>query len=475
MGHWKDFFKNSLTLGFYNILIQGINFLSFTFLARFLDPSEFGLVAIITVFSGFLIIFSDAGLSYAVVREDFEEEFLEKLNVLSILIGILLMSTLLLLAKPIAWMYDSDDLFLPAISLSSMFLLQSIFLIPKAKMQKQMAFNKMGRFMAIGQTVVSVVAVTMAYLGYSYWSLIFSQIIGLIIQAILFIKHKPIKFVMLSLEEIRTTIAVVRSLLGNVSGFNMINYWARNADNLLIGKFYGESALGIYNYAYKLFYLPQGVINSVFSQMFLPSFKKMKDDGKDVQIEYLKLLGAVSFLITPMAFTFVLIPELTINILLGDKWLEVAEILPYFGVCLLLQPLMSPIGVLLVFNSKEKDLLVTGVINSVIAVLAISLGLVYSIKHIAFFYAIATIALCVPVAIILLMKKALNFSSSKLLIFWLPRLAISLLMLLSIWFGLSVALYICVSLYTIMSLFLEAGNIRLLTKTIRERRNKNKI
>ena len=54
MGHWKDFFKNSLTLGFYNVLIQGINFATFSIIAKaeLIDSTDYGLVALISVFSG---------------------------------------------------------------------------------------------------------------------------------------------------------------------------------------------------------------------------------------------------------------------------------------------------------------------------------------------------------------------------------------------------------------------------------------
>jgi len=113
MGHWMSFFKKSFTLGVYNIIIQGINFATFTIVARFLTKEEYGLIALITVFSGFLTIFADAGLSYAVVREDFDRIFLRKLTTLSITIGLLLTLCLISLAYPIAWFYENQTLLWP--------------------------------------------------------------------------------------------------------------------------------------------------------------------------------------------------------------------------------------------------------------------------------------------------------------------------------------------------------------------------
>lgn len=460
MGHWTSFFKKSFTLGFYNVLIQGINFVTFAIVARFLESSEYGLIALITVFSGFLTIFSDAGLSFAVVREDFDDTFLRKLASLSVIIGLILMGSLAILAYPIAWFYENDALFLPTLCLSFAFLLQSIFLIPKSALQKKMIFNKIGLFMAMGQFVVGTGTVIMAWLGYSYWALIFPQLIGLIIQAILFCMASPIFPVYITFQELKSTISKVKSLLGNISGFNMINYWARNADNLLIGKFYGEGLLGIYNYAYKLFIMPQNILNNVFSQLILPSFKKLKEDGGDVKKEYMRFLGAISVAMLVVGLPMLLFPNVLVRILFGPKWIDVAQILPYFGLAILTQPLVAPVSPLLILYKKEKILLTIGVLNSIVIVTFISLGIMFSVEHVAFFYVLSYLLISLPLVVYLSLIKSIGFQWKEMIIFWGSKILFSTLVLFAIFFATDQLLYLFTAIYCAFVLILERKNVK---------------
>ena len=123
MGFKRDFFKNIIMFGGYNYFTQALSFLSSIVLSRFLTPSEYGFVALITVFTGFIIMFSDAGLSYAVIRSDYGRTYHHALNNLSLLIGIILFLLMIILAYPISLFYAKPDLIIPTIVLSSIFII----------------------------------------------------------------------------------------------------------------------------------------------------------------------------------------------------------------------------------------------------------------------------------------------------------------------------------------------------------------
>lgn len=471
MGHWTSFFKKSFTLGFYNVLIQGINFATFSVVARFLEASEYGMIALITVFSGFLVIFSDAGLSFAVVREDFDEKFLQKLNTLSITIGLLLTIGLAILASPIAWFYENEALFAPTLFLSIIFTIQATFLISKAKLQKQMDFSKIGLYMAIGQVIVGIGTILMAWQGYSYWALVFPSLIGLLVQGALFYRAAPIKLIWLSPSELKETAITVKSLLSNISGFNMINYWARNADNLLIGKFYGEGALGIYNYAYKLFVLPQNILNNIFSQLILPSFKQLHHNNGNIKAEYMRLLGGISVLLLPIGIPLIIIPDFLVSILFGVKWIEVGTLLPYFGVALLTQPLVAPITPLLILYKKEKILFIIGVSNAVVIVSFIALGASISVLHIAFFYVLSYLVITLPFVTYLSLIKTLKFNATEVIIFWGVKILFSTLLLFAIYLQQQTWVYIITCSYALTIIITERKNLIMTSKLIRVKLN----
>ncbi len=89
-GFKRAFFKNIITLGGYNYSSQIANFLSSIVLSRLLLPEEYGYVALITVFTGFVTIFADAGLSYAIIRSDYGRTYHKGVTNLAFYIGLLL-------------------------------------------------------------------------------------------------------------------------------------------------------------------------------------------------------------------------------------------------------------------------------------------------------------------------------------------------------------------------------------------------
>ena len=119
MSFRKKFFKNILSLAAYSYASQTINFLSSIVLSRLLLPEEYGYVALITVFTGFVIIFSDAGLSYVIIRSDYGRTFQRAVSNLSIYIGLGLYLFMILMAYPISRFYNDPSLVLPTMALFS--------------------------------------------------------------------------------------------------------------------------------------------------------------------------------------------------------------------------------------------------------------------------------------------------------------------------------------------------------------------
>ena len=91
-----------------------------------------------------------------------------------------------------------------------------------------------------------------------------------------------------------------KSLMENLSGYNLVNYWARNADNLIIGKVYSSYDLGIYNRAYKMLQLALSLISGLFGTVLYPSLKKFKSEGGNVNEEYSSILGIISIINFPV-------------------------------------------------------------------------------------------------------------------------------------------------------------------------------
>src|SRR5690606_9786616 len=129
------------------------------------------------------------------------------------------------------------------------FVTRSMSIVRSALISKNLGFAIIGR-LTLFNTVMSVVlTIILAYSGAEHWAIIIPQLLSSIIAVFYFEYHArlgygfyPIKYVCVA---VRHTLASIKNLLG----FNLVNYWSRNADNLVVGKFYGMTDLGLYNRA----------------------------------------------------------------------------------------------------------------------------------------------------------------------------------------------------------------------------------
>ncbi|MBV9963276.1 MAG: oligosaccharide flippase family protein [Parafilimonas sp.] len=430
MSFKKNFFRNIFVYGSYSFSTQLVSFLASLITSRLLLPSDFGLIGLITVFSNFIIIFSDSGISYAVIRSQYKSTYHRALNSISVIIGILLCFVFVLLVYPISYFYKDATLVLPSFVIAFLFIARSFNTIPVALLQKELKFSAAGKILLTATVASTISTIILAYAGFGYWSLIWSQYVNSIVTTIIVYRKKGSWFSFRKPVLIKS-FQLTKILIGSVTGFNSVNYWARNSDNLIVGKFYGSGDLGIYSRAYLMLMMPLNIVSSLFSSVLYPSLVKHKHEGGNVENEYYFILKIISLLNILLAFVLIVFPGLFVKILWGENWMPVANLLPYFGLLVMTQTLMSTLGPLMVLEKKEKALMYAGWVSAAIMIGGIIYGATVSLTAIAAFYALVYILLVLPIYIFFMIGYKLRFTS-HLLSFWLPKLFLSFL----IWIGL---------------------------------------
>jgi O-antigen/teichoic acid export membrane protein len=295
--------------------------------------------------------------------------------------------------------------------------------------------------MRIGLTIL------MAYLGYSYWSLIIPALIQALINNIALSVMSGFYFRFFPWIYSRLAMRTTRSLMANITGFNLINYWARNADNLVIGKVYGAADLGIYDRAYKLLYMALSSTTNLFGSVLFPSLKELKSKGGDARGEYESLLGIISILTFPIGAFMILFARPFVHFMWGEEWMKVADLLPYFGLLMIIQTLLSTVGNIYILFDKEKVLFRIGGLTAIVMIAAILSGAYFSVVQIARFYALSYILLTVPINLYMGFYKAIGFHPMSIIRFWIPKLVLILGMLISIWLDKSLITYFLLGIY----------------------------
>jgi O-antigen/teichoic acid export membrane protein len=459
MSFRKNLFKNIVILGGYNYSGQILSFLSSIVLSRLLLPEEYGFVALITVFTGFISTFSDAGLSYLIIRSDYGRTFHKTIHFLSFIIGVILFVLVVLLAYPISLFYKNEALILPTMVMALTFILRSLITVPYGILSKNLKFNSLGSLELICTTSEIVLMILFAYLGFSYWALILPVIAGNLLRIIMYYHKTHIKFKVVRMNYLKVGFRKAKSIIGNLSGFTFLNYWARNTDNLIIGKFYGADSLGIYNRAYRLLNMITRIMTGIFGKVLYPSLKDLSNKGGDVNKEYINLLGVISLLNYPIAMLLIFFAEPLVRILWSERWIAVAELLPYIGVLILTQTLNSTTGNIYILLGKEKTLMRIGIPTSLIIILSIALGAIFSYVHILRFYTIAIVCFDIPINIYYGFKKSFHFSNRDIIRFWIPKVLLSIMMVVTIWISYKWGTIILAILYLIHLVFLQKEDI----------------
>ncbi len=429
----RTFFKHLLTLGSYNYGSEIINFLSSAILARLLMPEEYGFVAMIAVFTNFAMIFAGAGLGSDIIRSDYRTTYHKGLFTLSFYIGLGLFVLMSLLAYPIAVFYGNMKLIVPTIILSTQFVIRGMTMAHYALLMKQMRFNYIGK-VTFHTTLMNIaLMILMALLGFSYWSLIIPLLIMAFVRYVFYARATKLPLKLYSGAHIVAAYRKARTIIWSIIGFNVIDYWARNLDNLLAGKMYGEASLGIYNRSFRFLDLSLRLITRMFGTVLYPTLKKLDEDGGPVLKEYLNMLGVISLINFPAGLILILFPKPFVLILWGNNWLEVVPFLPYFGLLILTQTVIATNDSMFKLYNKERMLFYLGAASSGIVAIAIAYGATQSLLSIAKFYALAYLLLVIPLQLYVGFIRTLGYQVKLIVSFWFPKLLCFYAMLFGIW------------------------------------------
>lgn len=365
---------------------QAVQFGVSLFLARLLAPEYFGLLGMATVITGFAKTLKNLGFNAAIVqRSDIDQKLLSTLFWVNLGFCISITTVLVCASPAVAWIYR-DVRVTPLVAVLSLNItINSFCTVPSALLQKQLAFKKLA-IREIGAVVVSgAVGISCAILGWGVWALVAAAVSSSLVGAILLNAAEP--FVpSLVLDRSRLKECLKFGL--NITGFNLFNYFARNADNLIIGVFLGPIALGYYSLAYRFMLLPRDSISRVVSRVLFPKLSQSQDDDKALSRIFLKTCGAIAFVSFPIMFGFAVLADSIISHLIGEKWAPAILVVMILSPLGAIQSIWTPIGQLYLAKGRSDRYFRFGVIGGVLFVLSFLAGVPWGIVGVATSYAV---------------------------------------------------------------------------------------
>ena len=304
--------------GLAQVMSQGLDFFVGILMARLLTPSDFGVVSACMIFFSFISIFTSFGFSSAIVqRQSLEQDYVKTAQTLSFAVGMFSTVFMLISAPLIGRFYGNPDVGEVVPVMSLMFVISSFNIVPNALLTRKFAFRKVTLTSMIGSCVYGITAVAMAYSGLGVWSLVMGPIASMLTGTVL------LSIAASYFPSFGFRVVYFKELIrfgGLVTASSLLNHVARNADNLIIGRYLGSELLGLYARAYNLATLPKEILVSVFGSVLFPSFSRMQSDHDRLQAAYLKSVNAISLIALPAGvFFFLTSPEL-VRTVYGLKW-----------------------------------------------------------------------------------------------------------------------------------------------------------
>jgi PST family polysaccharide transporter len=237
------------------------------------------------------------------------------------------------------------------------------------------------------------VAIGSALSGAGYWALVLMQISTAFCTLIglwLVCDWRPGR------PQLHTDVKNMLSFGGHITLFNIVNYFARNFDNILIGRVWGAGPLGVYSKAYGLLMLPLRQINMPLSSVAIPALSALYGDLPRYRSYYLQTISLITLVSTPFVGFLIICSDDLILLVLGPQWSAAGNIFAVLGISALVQPLYFTQGWLHVSAGRGDRYLRWGIISSILIVLSFIVGLPYGPLGVATAYGAVTWAIIVP-------------------------------------------------------------------------------
>jgi O-antigen/teichoic acid export membrane protein len=397
---------------------------STAFLSRLLSPSDYGLMGMVAAITALAQASSDFGLSWAMVqRAKITRNEIDALLLINTGFGLFLMVLCVLSAPYVATFYHRPELTKIMIAASTTLLLSAIAVQPTALMRRQMKLKEISLCTVWGLSVSSIVAILLARSGFGYWALVVQMVLQ---QAIITALSFPLSGYFPGFPRHFLGLRSFMTFGGYSASYGIVNYFSRNLDNVLVGKFWGATALGYYARAYFLMTLPAMLVMGAFAGVLIPAMASLRDEPIRMELVYIRALRLITVLGSGLALGLAATASELVEVVYGPRWRAVVPILLWLSVASVVQPIQNTAQWLYIVANRGRGMFGMGILVSGTAVLAFAIGIHSGPVGVARAYAIANTIVAYPV--LLLGHRVCRLDIKKTLSAITPLLFCSLVM-----------------------------------------------
>lgn len=305
---------------FAKMITQIFSWVSTFMVIRMLTPGDYGVMALAMVFFSFITVVSNAGLiSALVVQQRMRVRAASQIFTLSLLINVTLSMLLAIAAPSIAQWYSNPELCHVLWALCIVNPLLSFTVVPQAELQIDMRFKAKSVIDSVAGLVSACVALSAAYSGHAYWSLVYASIATILIRVV------GLSWLTQTKARLTYRWKGARELFSyawNAQLGAIIWFAYDKADAVILARTLGVGPAGVYNVANEVSSIPMTKISGIMNEVAFSAFAKTKHDPQAAAGYLKKALRLMSALAFPVLYGLAAIAEQAVPLLLGAQWAE---------------------------------------------------------------------------------------------------------------------------------------------------------
>ena len=375
------------------ILVLRLGFMAT--MAHLLDPGEFGLVAMVSVVTGVYGLFSTAGLSMATIQQaSVTDGQISTLFWINILVGTILCLLCLATAPLLVSFYHEPRLFWVTVTMGVGFIFSAGGVQHSALLQRQLRYVALAMTETLSLLVSFALGIVMALGGFGYWALVGSTIAA---PAINTASVWAIAAWMPGMPRPRGAgIYAMLRFGGTITLNNLVVYFAYNLDKLLLGRFWGADALGLYGRAYQLLNVPTSNLHSAVGGVVFSALSRLQDDPVRLRSYFLKGYSLVNSMTVPISVFGALFADDIVLVVFGPKWADAAAMFRLLTPTILVFGIINPTGWLIQSVGLQGRSLRIAFVIAPLTIAAYLVGLPYGPNGVAFAFSASMVLWLVP-------------------------------------------------------------------------------
>jgi polysaccharide transporter, PST family len=373
-------------------------------LARLMSPFQFGLAGLALVFAPLAYIFTDLGAALVQQREQTEEDRSTAFW-MSLTIGVALTLVGVAAAYPIAQFYGEPAVQPLFMVLSLSFAITAASTTQSALLHRAMAFRRVEVANMSAVVGASAVAVAAAFAGWGAWAIILQLVANSVLFLIMLWVASPWRP---SRTFAWSSVRGLSSFTSHNLGANLVNYFERNMDNLLIGRFLGPASLGVYSIAYNLMLYPVTRFAAPIHEVLFPLLSRMQHDDERIARIWLRVTRLIAVLVAPSMVALVVVAPEFVQLLLGSEWSAAAPLVQILALAGLVYAVRVPSTSILLAKGEAGALFRFSLVSAVVLVTGFVVTVQWGVKAVAMSFSAAFVVM--TPALVYLAARAIGAS-----------------------------------------------------------------